>query len=277
MTFNLEHRLRVFALIVIATISGSSRGDAATMKEVGVSWQSPVCHLESYGKTPGTGTGFLVLTRDPGTVLLFTAKHMVHQNDSLRITIGAYDSSGSRIALSNTWPLLEGGHRIYHISDTLQDCAWIAVNTSGLLKSSPPGFTIAAVKEESFVHAKDLFPGLPIVFTGYPAGLSVGQKAPLSRRGSVAGFDPATNTLLIDAMAVGGFSGSPVFLDNTQSIAKDFTGGFIGLVFARTDVTRNFATQDSSTTLSVPENIGITRVVPADVLLPSVRLFDPKK
>lgn len=271
-------RGRILALVLIATAFGGwAAGQTATMKEAATSWQSPVCYLQSFGSPSKTGTGFLVLTRDPKTVLLFTARHMLADMDSIRVTLGAYDSAGHRVALTGVWPLLEDGRRIFHISDTLQDCAWIAVPTKTLLAGSPPGHTIAAIKEESFVHAKDLFPGLPVIFSGYPAGLSVGDKSPLSRRGSVAGFDPTSNTLLIDATAVGGFSGSPVFLDNTQSISRGFNGGFIGLVYAKQEQSRNLITQDSSTSLDVPENIGITRVVPADVLLPSMRLFDPKK
>lgn len=269
--------MKISALVAIVTLCAWVVGETATMRELAVTWQSPVCHLESFGTTKDTGTGFLVLTRDPGVVLLFTAKHMLDRKDSLRITVGAYDSSGNRIALSNTWPLLDSGQRVYRISDTLQDCAWIAVDTKMLLKSSPPGYTIAAIKEAGFVRTQDLFPGLPVVFSGYPAGMSTGWKTPLSRRGSIAGIDPSTKTLLLDAVAVGGFSRSPVFLDKSQAICEGIPGGFVGLVYAKTELSRNLVARDSSTSVNVPENIGITRVVPAEVLLPSVRLFDPRK
>lgn len=273
MRFLLSRRIGVLALAGALSVGPGVSSEAATMREAVASWQSPVCYLVSYGRSNSTGTGFLVLTRKQGTVLLFTARHVVWGQDSLFVAVGAYDSAGARIALSGMFTLEKEGRRIYNVSDTMQDCAWIAIETASLLRGKPPGYTISAVREDAFVKTSDLFPGLPVVFSGYPAGLSVGEKAPLSRRGSIAGIDAANNTILIDAMAVGGFSGSPVFLDKSQQISNTVPGVFVGLVYARTELNRGFVTQDSSTSLIIPENIGIARVVPADVLLPSVRLF----
>jgi hypothetical protein len=198
---------------------------------------------------------------------------MLEDHDSIKVTFGIYDSSGVRESRWGMFDVTKNGRRFYNVSDTVQDCAWMVIDIRSLVESLKPGFTLYGVREEYFVKTHDLLPGLPVIFSGYPANLSVGDKAPLTRRGSIAGVDLATNTILLDAMAVGGFSGSPVFLDKTQELCKGIPGVFVGLVYAKTEMNRGLMLSDSTTSLVLPENIGIARVVPADVLLPSVRLF----
>jgi len=265
---------RLFLVLTLLVVLGvCDSANSATMRELAVSWQSSVCHLESYGGHLEFGTGFLIQTARPGSVLLFTARHVLESKDSVKVTLGVYDSSGARVARSAVFDVTKDGRRYYNISDTLQDCAWMVLDIISLLRSLPAGSAVYGIKEESFVRSSDLLPGLPVLFSGYPANLSVGDKTPLTRRGSIAGVDNSSRTVILDAMAVGGFSGSPVFLDKSQEICRAVPGVFVGLVYAKTELNRDFVTQDSSTSLIVPENIGIARVVPADVLLPSVRLL----
>lgn len=248
--------------------------EAATIEELTRSWQSSVCHLESFGPVRASGTGFLIQTVRSGSILLFTAKHVLEGQDSVKVTLGVYDSTGVRTARFAVFDVTRDGRRFYNISDTLQDCAWMVLDIRPLLRSLPSGCSVYGIREDSFVRSSDLLPGLPVVFSGYPANLSVGDKTPLTRRGSIAGVDAASKTILLDAMVVGGFSGSPVFLDKSQSICSSVPGVFVGLVFAKMESPRGLVAQDSSTTLIIPENIGIARVVPADVLLPSVQLLN---
>lgn len=248
---------------------------AATLREMAVSWQSSICHIESYGARVGFGTGFLVQTARPGTVLLFTARHVLAGKDSVKVTFGVFDSSGTRESKWGVFDVTKDGRRYYNVSDTLQDCAWMPIGITPLLKVLTPDQSIFGIGQEKFVNSDDLIAGLPVVFVGYPADLSVGDKAPLTRRGSIAGIDAKTKTILLDASAVTGFSGSPVFLDKSQDLCKAVPGVFVGLVFDRKDVNRTYTTQDSSAALIIiPENIGISRVVPAEVLLPSIRLYE---
>ncbi|HWO58211.1 MAG TPA: trypsin-like peptidase domain-containing protein [bacterium] len=69
---------------------------------------------------------------------------------------------------------------------------------------------------EQTAHWEDMLPGQTVCFLGYPLGKSGQRGLPLFRKGTIAGFNPATDTILVDGQMFDGSSGSPVYFENSD-------------------------------------------------------------
>ncbi|MEW5701905.1 MAG: serine protease [Candidatus Zixiibacteriota bacterium] len=253
-----------------ATPLRSQPWSVVEQKEVIKSWELPVCYVVSHGDSTKYGSGFLMGTADSNMFLFFTALHVVQGSDSVQVQLGIYDGDCNRRRWEFRWVPHEAGQRVYYVSDPSYDCAWIPIRRELIVRGLPATWRFWFVKKNQLVPVDSLCVGLPVVFAGYPAGLSVGSKVPVVRFGRIAaiGLDP--RQVLLDANVFQGSSGSPVLLDKTDPRTRAFEGSLVGLIFENLDVLR----QSPESQFRSTENLGIGCVVPADVLLRSVELFE---
>jgi len=247
------------------------------------------------------GTGFFTkLEREPAKFIFTTNKHVIDGADSLKLTIPITDTSDAIIkTLTIMVPLSKKIVKYYHDFEkkdiVLQHIYTIELHTDTVEQYYFPeeGFDIAlvivdkqlisqadsksetlrvfAIPYSSYVSIDNLFVGQSVVFTGYPLGLSINRIQPLLKKGAIAGVDTIKNVIYLDADALGGSSGSPVFIDfNTQANVefwdayKQMLVGIISgyLTFER----RRFNNQTGKFEVVQIGNSGIAVVVPAETI-----------
>ena len=205
--------------------------------------------------------------------IFFTAKHLVENQDSLRVTVVTYDRAGGLEPVSFTKPLVVGGRPIWFVPDPEKDVVGLLVTP---LEFGPlsvtQGFKHYLIPRSLYVPESSLFEGLPVVICGFPLGLHSAEMRPVIRRGTIALVDSASSTIVLDAQVFPGSSGSAVFVDEGSRVGmafKNSTGqSFIGLVNAYVPMRKRYINPaDSIDQMLVSENAGLGLVVPSDVLI----------
>lgn len=269
--------LKVVVLTACALGVCAARSESATNREIARSWTQPVCLVESFARDSQVGAGFLSSTYSPDVIILFTAKHMLENRDSVRVTWRAVDPGGRIIPVSFSLDLMRGGMRMYLVSDTAQDCAWIPFPTETLRSRVCLGCTFSTFDTLGYVSTADLLPGMDVIVCGFPLGFRLSQSSPMVRKGAIVGVEPSSNTILLDAATIGGFSGGPVLVDKTSNLGREINGSLVGLCFGYNLRRSQRQALSGSDTVSFEEELRLSRVVPAEVLLRSVELFKKKE
>lgn len=220
---------------------------------------------------PGSsvGTGFLTkFDSDPNRFIFTTNKHVVENAVELELTIPIVDSNLTIVGtVQLNVPLFKDTAKQYYIPGENLDIALLILQKSILSRLSNVGF--ASLRASLYTQTNNLFVGQPIVFSGYTLGLTVNEKQPLLRKGSIAGIDTLKNIIYLDADAYGGSSGSPVFIDFSSNANIEFYNKYnqllIGIISGYKPFTKQLVNLDTKKVEMIQtENSGIAIVVPAE-------------
>lgn len=266
----------VAVLILVAPARSATPNDSILIlgESAAQWWSTSVCQVKSFGKQEtAIGTGFASPAYGASDALiLFTALHVVAGRDSIQVTQITYDDLGNYVPHVFSKSLLEGGRRQYLVPDTLKDLT--AILLTGKSRNADKirrGLRTRVIPLSDYIDPSALFVGLPVVICGYPLGMHLDNMLPLVRKGSIAGIDVSSRTIVLDADVFPGSSGSAVFIDDTDQLGAAFSAkhgaSFVGLVHAYVSMRKKYVNQaDTLDQMSVAENSGLGLVVSPDVL-----------
>lgn len=175
-----------------------------------------------------TGTGFLTKAEGYGNRLVFTtARHLIEGATDLKLSILFSDSSHTLTApVTLRVPLYKDNAKLYYEPPGGIDAVLIPIDQIALgkarMKAGVALPVFISLPYRFYANMDSLFAGQSVLFPGYPLGITLDGGKPLLRKGSIAGIDRETKTIYLDADALGGSSGSPVFVDLTSQANVEF-------------------------------------------------------
>lgn len=215
-----------------------------------------------------SGTAFLITLRQdtpPQLMIVVTARHLLQNADSLFLILQMIDKSGRVQDSRNVRTALysSSGDSLFVVSPDSADLVALVVPTPRIHKDRPA--SIVTIPEAGLRPMRTLFPGQPVFYYGFPLGRAINGIEPFLRAGVIAGVDTTVGVVYLDAQNFPGSSGSPVFLNPSESIntGKVFVGVISGyLPFIK----RLRGEQSGKIEMTQNENSGIATVMPADAL-----------
>jgi hypothetical protein len=227
--------------------------------------------VEAYPST-NTGTGFLTKAERYGDRLVFTtAKHLIEGATELKLTVLFCDSSHTWSApVTLNVPLYNDSLKLYYEPPGI-DAVLIPIERSAITRARMEAlvdFTVfISIPYRFYASMDSLFAGQPVLFPGYPLRITVNGSKPLLRKGCIAGIDKPTETIYLDADALGGSSGSPVFIDLSSQINVEFFQSskqlLVGMITGYMAEKRDFADMRKENEIL---HAGIALVVPAETI-----------
>lgn len=218
--------------------------------------------------TGHTGTAFLLgLMEDtpPQITIVVTARHLLLNADSLFLTLQLVDDNNRVVDKRNIRTALynSSGDSLFVVGPGSTDLVALVVPTPRVHKDNPA--SLFTVPETGLRSMRDLFPGQPVFYYGYPLGLAINGIEPFLRSGVIAGVDTTIGVVYLDAQNFPGSSGSPVFLNPTEPINAGAV--FVGVISGYLPfIKRLRGEQTGEIEMIQNENSGIATVMPADAL-----------
>lgn len=230
------------------------------------------------------GTGFFTKPEKYPTKVIFTTnKHLIEGETELQLTVPIVDSSyfvsGT---LTFNVPLIKDTLKQYHIPSNDIDLVILIIDKESMRevgREKTLGISIFSSLPYSFyTNVQNLFAGQPVLFSGYPLGLSANKTKPLLRKGCIAGIDTIRNIIYLDADAFGGSSGSPVFIDINSPANVEFWNTYkqmlVGIVSGYEPFEKQLLNlQTGRIEMVQSENSGIAVVVPAETIKKMADLY----
>jgi len=247
------------------------------------------------------GTGVLFRRRQSDPILVVTAGHLLRA-DTLFVSLSA-DSAfvdyakrtaakplimggrswllvGSR--LRTAVAMIDNGEKVYRIAEGVDLGAFpISIPGDVTADGEPLRTARARFVTPSFMASRpEIRIGADTYFLGFPLGLGSNDPiAPVLRKGAIAWINPHQAEFLIDAVSLGGNSGSPVF--TYAGISPDLRiaqSRLVGIVVAHHSDSRLVLQQDPATKrvemapLEI-ENLSLAKAVMAREIIALADLF----
>ena len=225
------------------------------------------------------GTGFLVGARSDTSIyrydmrIAITNKHLLHGREEVYVSIPATDefikytkSAGTKqVKVKSRMWSLDGKRLRTKFETIINDKKMYAVHDNPAIdiaafQLNPPGIITTddgkevkvsniALLGDSFVGSnKEIRLGRETYFVGFPWGFgSLDPISPVVRSASVAWIDPCHGEYWLDAISLGGNSGSPVFT-KTQKLQDDELehAKLVGIIFGHHGDKRQLISIDTS-------------------------------
>lgn len=236
------------------------------------------------------GTAFWVGSQTDGIVLV-TNKHVLSNRDKIALRVyqaGGVPSAIMIVTLNDRLGVpLWVGH-----PDSRVDVAAIRINTDSIQTLTDASPRITTVQLSLFAKRSDVIEGDDIFFLGFPLGIRTTENSfPLLRAGIVSlkpiedflvlanGDTLGKQVFLLDAVSIGGSSGSPVFLKPGMTrpflqpnvLGKVIESKLIGIISGHVIDTQTVYTPSGEGVAL--GNAGLAIVHPAEQILETIRLL----
>lgn len=265
-------------LLIILLVSQSIARD--NLEE----WTRTVVYLEAFSGSnrtiANTGTGFLLwdYTTSGKDLILVTNQHVLHDKDSLSVRLNLIPNELKFETLEAIVPLKTPRGLTWRALSPDIDVAAMRV-VLPLLDSTIVLETIS-IGNSMILPRDSLLVGEDVLYLGFPIGISGNlRNTPVLRRGLVSltkSDELANGTFLVEAQALPGNSGGPVFrreyvmFDSSQVV--QVRSGLIGIMTAYKPTLETYYDQNLQPRIALSVHSGLSIVYDTDIVMKCVSL-----